>query len=85
MNVNGYLMNINEKLKLLRKTQGYTQKQFSELLECGYSTYQQHEIGLHQLSSRFMQKLCQLHPEYALWLMTDIDDVASIKNQVIKQ
>jgi DNA-binding XRE family transcriptional regulator len=78
-------MNLSKKLKLLRKTEGYTQKQASELLKCGYSTYQQHEIGLHEPNSKLMQKLCQLHPEYTLWLMTDIDDVASIKNQAIKQ
>ena len=78
-------MRLSEKLKLLRKAEGYTQKQVSELLKCGYSTYQQHEIGLHEPSSKFMKKLCQLHPEYTLWLMTDSVDINSIKNQALKQ
>ena len=79
-------MKINEKLKRLRKTEGYTQKQASELLKCGYSTYQQYELEFYKPGGEFMEKLCQLHPEYTLWLMTnDIDDLASIKNQALKQ
>jgi transcriptional regulator with XRE-family HTH domain len=78
-------MTLSAKLKLLRKTQGYTQKQASELLKCGYSTYQKYELEIIKPAHRSMVKICQQFPEYTLWLMTDIDDVANIKNQSIKQ
>ena len=76
---------LSAKLKLLRKTQGYTQKQASELLKCGYSTYQKYELEIIKPAHRSMVKICQQFPQYALWLMTDIDDVENIKNQAIKQ
>jgi transcriptional regulator with XRE-family HTH domain len=78
-------MNLSKKLKLLRKTEGYTQVALSKVLRVGYPSIQNYECGYRKPNHRFMQKLCQQFPEYTLWLMTDIDDVENIKNQAIKQ
>ena len=63
-------METSEKLKLIRKTENITQVKMAELIGCGYSTYQQYELGLRSPSGEILQKLCQQFPEYTLWLMT---------------
>ena len=63
-------METSEKLKLIRKTEKYTQKQLAELLGIGETNYQRYEYGTHIPGSDIMQKLCQKFPEYTLWLMT---------------
>ena len=78
-------MKINEKLKLLRSTKGLTQKQLSELLKITKSAYQKYELGIIKPAHDSMVKICHQFPQYALWLMTDIDDVENIKNQALKQ
>lgn len=77
-------MKINEKLKLLRKAEGYTQVALSKVLRVGYSSIQNYECGYRKPNHRFMQKLCHQFPEYTLWLMTDGVDINSIKNQSIE-
>jgi transcriptional regulator with XRE-family HTH domain len=63
-------MNLSEKLKLLRSTEGFTQKKLSKLVDCGYSTYQKYELGIHEPPHKVIAKICQKFPEYTLWLMT---------------
>lgn len=69
-NVKGYFMKLSEKVKLVRKTEGYTQKNFSKLMGSGLTTITNYEGGHSEPNSEFMQKLCQTFPEYTLWLMT---------------
>ena len=78
-------MNLSKKLKLLRKIKRYTQIELAKTLNVGYSSVQNYEGEHREPNGHFMKKLCQQFPEYALWLMTDIDDVENIKNQSIKQ
>jgi len=63
-------METSEKLKLIRKTENITQVKMAELIGCGYSTYQQYELGLRSPSGEILQKFCKKFPEYTLWLMT---------------
>lgn len=64
-------MKTSEKLKLLRKTEKYTQKQLAELLGITEQNYQKYEYGKIMPKHEIMQKLCSQFPEYILWLMTD--------------
>ena len=63
-----------KRMKKLRKTMGYGQKEFSELLGVGYSTYQQYEIKHIEPKLAFLERLCLKFPEYTLWLMTERTD-----------
>ena len=63
-----------KRMKKLRKTMGYGQKEFSELLGVGYSTYQQYGIKHIEPKLAFLERLCLKFPEYTLWLMTERTD-----------
>jgi len=63
-------MELNEKLKLIRKTEKYTQRQLAELLNIDETNYQRYEYGNVSPNTKIIQKLCQKFPEYTLWLMT---------------
>lgn|GEM_PF-400204 len=67
-------MNFAKRMKKIRKTMGYKQKEFAELLKIGYSTYQQYENGNIEPKNKFTQRLCMKFPEYTLWLMTERTD-----------
>jgi len=78
-------MKINEKLKLIRETEKYTQKNFAECVLCiTEQGYQKLEYGDNQPTYKVLQGLCKKFPKYTLWLMTDINDVEAIANQSIK-
>jgi len=64
----------NEKLKLLRKTEGYTQKEMAKLLEIDPTNYQRYEYGKVSPNYKIVKKLCSAFPEYSQWLMTDDDE-----------
>ena len=64
----------NEKLKLLRKTEGYTQKEMAKLLEIDPTNYQRYEYGKVSPNYKIVKKLCSAFPEYSQWLMTDNDE-----------
>lgn len=64
-------MKLFEKLKILRKSIKYTQKELSVLLEVGEVTYQKYEYGTMLPNYKIIQKLCNQFPQYTLWLMTD--------------
>ncbi len=63
-------MEFKEKLKLLRKTECYTQKKISELLKSTEISIRNYESGRREPNHEFMEKLCKQFPEYTLWLMT---------------
>jgi transcriptional regulator with XRE-family HTH domain len=60
-----------KRMKKIRKTLGYTQKDFAELLKVGYSTYQQYESGMVEPKNEFTQRLCMAYPGFTLWLMIE--------------
>jgi DNA-binding XRE family transcriptional regulator len=64
----------NEKLKLLRKTEDYTQKEMAKLLEIDPTNYQRYEYGKVLPNYKIVKKLCSAFPEYSQWLMTDDDE-----------
>lgn len=63
-------MKFSEKLKIIRKEEGYTQKSLGEILGSSEISIRFYEIGKSKPHYKFIEKLCKLHPEYALWLMT---------------
>ncbi len=63
-------MQLNEKLKLIRKAEGYTQVQLAQILEVSEASVQNYENERKKPHTGVMQKLCQQFPEYTLWLMT---------------
>jgi DNA-binding XRE family transcriptional regulator len=60
-----------KRMKKIRKTLGYTQKDFAKKLEVGYSTYQQYETEMVEPKNEFTQRLCMIYPDFTLWLMTE--------------
>jgi transcriptional regulator with XRE-family HTH domain len=78
-------MKLSKKLKALRLLNNDTQKEFAIMVNITGRSYQGLEYGKHIPGGKVLQKLCNKFPQYALWLMTDIDDVASIKNQAIME
>ena len=78
-------MELSKKLKLLRKAEGYTQVALSKVLKVGYSSIQNYECGYRKPNHRFMQKICNQFPEYALWLMTDDIDVRAVENKTLQE
>lgn len=78
-------MNFTQKIKILRAESGYTQKDFAVKLNCATISIQNYESNRKTPNGSLMQKLCNLFPQYALWLMTDIDDISSVKNQQPKR
>ena len=63
-------MKISEKLKLLRKTENYTQQNLANILNTTVISIQNYENERSKPTGDILQKLCQHHPEYTLWLMT---------------
>jgi transcriptional regulator with XRE-family HTH domain len=74
-------MNFAEKIKILRTESGCTQKEFAMILNCATISIQNYERNRKNPNGSLMQKLCKQFPQYALWLMTDIDDISKVINQ----
>jgi DNA-binding XRE family transcriptional regulator len=74
-------MDIRQKMKLIRKLEKYTQKDFATLLQISVEGYQKIEYGVYHPRYLVLQQLCNKFPEYTVWLMTADIDVCTIKNQ----
>lgn len=64
-------MNLNEKIRLIRKTHNHTQKVFAEILSMPISTLKKYENGDREPSGSALLKITESYPQYALWLTTD--------------
>lgn len=73
-------MKLSKKIYFLRKAKSYTQKELAETLGCSTISIQNYESERKNPSGLLIQKLCKQFPQYALWLVTDIEDIGSIKN-----
>ncbi len=78
-------MDLSKKLKSVRKTESYTQKKLSELLEVDVISIQNYENERRKPNAEILQKLCTQFPEYTLWLMTGQIDPPSQIDPTIKQ
>jgi transcriptional regulator with XRE-family HTH domain len=80
-------MTINEKIKLIRTTKGITQAKFAKLIGINHdSRVREIESGKYkEVGSAKLEKICNLFPEYALWLMTNKINLKEIKNQQPKR
>jgi len=76
-------MKINQKIKLIRIKAGLTQSKFAQLIGLADDrSVREVESGKRkEIGSAKLEKICNLFPEYALWLMTDIDDISKVNNQ----
>ncbi len=73
-------MNLNEKIKLIRKTHGSTQKVFAEILSMPISTLKKYESGDREPSGSALQKIANQFPNFSLWLI--LNEVAPESGQV---
>ena len=64
------MMKFSEQIKLIRKSEGYTQQAFSDLLKKNVRTIQKYENNESESNGEFMKKVCEQFPEYTVWLMT---------------
>jgi len=74
-------MNFAKKIKILRTSCGYTQRELADILDCSTLSVQNYEANRKNPNGLLMQKLCNKFPQYTLWLMTDIDNISEISNQ----
>ena len=77
-------MKFSKKLKLIRKTEGYTQIKIGNLLRIAVMSVQRFEKGEQEPRNKTIKKLCNIHPEYAYWLMTDEIDPPNHIDSYIK-
>ncbi len=63
-------MEFNEQLRLIRDTENYTQKKFASLLKIDPTNYQRYEYGKVSPNHKIVKRICELFPEYSLWLNT---------------
>lgn len=66
-----FQMELNEKIKLIRKKHKFTQAEFAEMLDIPPSTYKKNELGQREMSVSKLLKVIEKYPEYALWLTTE--------------
>lgn len=64
-------MKLSKKIKSIRKTECYTQKEFSKIMKVTDISIQNYENERSKPKTEFIEKICELFPEYAYWLMTD--------------
>ncbi|HHK9582563.1 TPA: helix-turn-helix domain-containing protein [Citrobacter braakii] len=65
--------NYAEKLRQIRKAEGLTQKEFSELTGVALGTIKKYETGHQPARAEVLESVIEVHmfEKYTLWLMTD--------------
>ncbi|EPO0901472.1 helix-turn-helix domain-containing protein [Citrobacter amalonaticus] len=65
--------NYAEKLRQIRKAEGLTQKDFSELTGVALGTIKKYETGHQPARAEVLESVIEVHmfEKYTLWLMTD--------------
>jgi len=65
-------MNINEKIRLIRTTEGFTQVEFAKLIgvSCDVGVREIESGKRKEVGSAKIERICNRFPEYALWLTT---------------
>lgn len=64
-------MNIGEKIRAIRETEGLTRQAFENKTDIKLETLSKVERNLSKLTSDKLQAICVAFPQYTLWLMTD--------------
>ena len=77
-------MKFNQKLKLIRDLKKLTQLEIASLLKIHMRSVQRFESGEQEPRYEVLKRLCNLYPQYTLWLMTDITNVKSVISQSIE-
>ena len=63
-------MELQEKIKLIRHSAGFSQSKFSKELDIPLNTIGNYETGTRKISVEYLLKISELFPQYALWLLT---------------
>ena len=61
-------MNLQEKIKLIRKSHNFTQAKFSDELSMPMTSLRKYESGEREPSGKALLKIAEKFPQYALWL-----------------
>ncbi|BAS67607.1 helix-turn-helix domain-containing protein [Bathymodiolus septemdierum thioautotrophic gill symbiont] len=65
-------MKLNERLKLIRTTEGFTQVEFAKIIGISHdSGIRRIESGSQEPGASKIEAICLRFPEYALWLTTE--------------
>ena len=64
-------MELSEKIKLIRVSEGFSQPKLSKKLGIPLNTIGNYELEKRKVSAEFLLKISEHFPQYALWLMTD--------------
>jgi transcriptional regulator with XRE-family HTH domain len=64
-------MEIAQKIKLIRTSEGLSQPKLSKLIDIPLNTIGNYETGSRKVSAEYLLKLSDKFSKYALWLMTD--------------
>lgn len=71
-------MKFNERLRLIRDAENYTQKKFANLLKIDPASYQKYESGKVLPNYKILKRICNLFPEYTLWLIIEKTGVPQV-------
>lgn len=63
-------MVLREKIKKLRQDKNMTQKEFAQMFDIPYRSYQNYETGITTIPASFLQLLCSKYPSKKEWLIT---------------
>jgi len=74
-------MEFGKKFRILRESCGHTQKEIATMMNVTEASIQNYESSRSTPTFAFLHKIYNKFPQYAVWLMTDIDDVGRVSNQ----
>jgi transcriptional regulator with XRE-family HTH domain len=63
-------VNLQEKIKLVRKSQKLTQNKFAEVIGIPATSLKKYESGEREPSGKALLKIIECHPQFALWMVT---------------
>ena len=78
-------MEFNERLRLIRKTEGYTQKEFAKLLNSSEIGIRLYETNKRTPNGWFFMVLGKKFPEYSLWLNTGKTGILQTSPKIVEK
>lgn len=64
-------MNLQEKIKLVRTSQAFTQAKFAEKIDIPLTSLRKYESGEREPSGKALLKIIDCFPQFALWITTE--------------
>lgn len=63
-------MNLSEKIKLIRQSDGLSQSKLAKRINIPLNTIGNYETGTRKVSAEYLLKLSEVFPQFSLWLLT---------------